>query len=217
MGRSGSSPLARGLRGAGVRVHRSGRIIPARAGFTPIPSAFGTFVPDHPRSRGAYETMGFSHNFVGGSSPLARGLPPVRAGEARYLGIIPARAGFTLLRRFPYAHAWDHPRSRGVYSSSLPWVGAHSGSSPLARGLPGGVEPPGPVRGIIPARAGFTRSWAVTMGVPKDHPRSRGVYPRPGGTDRPRPRIIPARAGFTPKIALGVPITGDHPRSRGVY
>ena len=91
------------------------------------------------------------------------------------------------------------------------------GSSPLARGLQPSACRKTPTGRIIPARAGFTSGRMAYRPPPADHPRSRGVYPRPGGTDRPRPRIIPARAGFTPKIALGVPITGDHPRSRGVY
>ena len=90
---------------------------------------------------------------------------------------------------------------------------------------------------IIPARAGFTRSWAVTMGVPRDHPRSRGVYPSsstnarnsfgssplarglhlPRRHRRRRGRIIPARAGFTHRRLGGASARPDHPRSRGVY
>ena len=55
-------------------------------------------------------------------------------------------------RRFP----WDHPRSRGVYVND---------AEPLSDHL-----------GIIPARAGFTRSRAHRPLTPPDHPRSRGVY-----------------------------------------
>ena len=52
--RAGSSPLARGLRDAGVleRVHV--RIIPARAGFTIVGAGSVYDVKDHPRSRGVY-------------------------------------------------------------------------------------------------------------------------------------------------------------------
>ena len=50
------------------------------------------------------------------------------------------------------------------------------GSSPLARGLRFPCEV-GPFwRGIIPARAGFTYPRARASPLPKDHPRSRGVY-----------------------------------------
>ena len=92
-------------------------------------------------------------------------------------------------------------------------------------------------KGIIPARAGFTRPWRACRTAVKDHPRSRGVYPLScpvlkteigssplarglrGVRDRAYPlrRIIPARAGFTscsPSRSLS---RGDHPRSRGVY
>ncbi|ERH20859.1 hypothetical protein HMPREF1979_03278, partial [Actinomyces johnsonii F0542] len=51
---------------------------------------------------------------MGGSSPLARGLPLTAGYSESYGGIIPARAGFTyshLRLRIPHR---DHPRSRGV-------------------------------------------------------------------------------------------------------
>ena len=92
------------------------------------------------------------------------------------LGIIPARAGFTASVSVSGLRPRDHPRSRGVYRSAL-WVRTPPlGSSPLARGLQIG----GPLiihgRGIIPARAGFTRRVGVILDTEEDHPRSRGVY-----------------------------------------
>ena len=71
-------------------------IIPARAGFTKriYPSTLPT--PDHPRSRGVYSPSRRFLEHVGGSSPLARGLPENRKKNAVSLRIIPARAGFTL-------------------------------------------------------------------------------------------------------------------------
>ena len=50
----GSSPLARGLRDRGERLHGPMRIIPARAGFTPRAVTRSTGSWDHPRSRGVY-------------------------------------------------------------------------------------------------------------------------------------------------------------------
>jgi len=172
-----------------------------------------------------------------GSSPLARGLPtPLWRGQAARR-IIPARAGFTADQGRVPAAARDHPRSRGVYSSSAASGTSSGGSSPLARGLRIGDQD---VRGeprIIPARAGFTirpRNRAQSF---EDHPRSRGVYgvwdidldlkegssPLARGLPPPRAsiwrsrRIIPARAGFTADgIGIGAG-GGDHPRSRGVY
>ena len=91
------------------------------------------------------------------------------------------------------------------------------GSSPLARGLLGASERRNSLRGIIPARAGFTFTWYCTSFSLSDHPRSRGVYqdmvfvcwftwgssPLARGLHNGTlvigedEGIIPARAGFT--------------------
>ena len=173
---AGSSPLARGLRERLARGLERIRIIPARAGFTSRRSPRTTLSRDHPRSRGVYAAETAATAMTQGSSPLARGLPDQRMPEfkahgssplARGLlehdsrrqepsGIIPARAGFTarhvrLLGRVP-----DHPRSRGVYESSVPHLTPEAGSSPLARGLREYERVACRQHGIIPARAGFT-------------------------------------------------------------
>ena len=173
-----------------------------------------------------------------GSSPLARGLPPGYSIGVQHARIIPARAGFTAWIQFGAQLLWgssplarglrkssrsiheahvDHPRSRGVYSSSTTRRSRSAGSSPLARGLP--AAPP------------------RRRPAPSDHPRSRGVYASSTGTPavitgssplaRGLPhrqrlggeviRIIPARAGFTPPGLTGPHAPTDHPRSRGVY
>ena len=91
--------------------------------------------------------------------------------------------------------------------------------------------------GIIPARAGFTRSAHLGRITIQDHPRSRGVYaphhpqiaqergssPLARGLRRAESSgcslegIIPARAGFTRRGPSSPPPPTDHPRSRGVY
>ena len=53
-------------------------------------------LPDHPRSRGVYIRRVDRDAEQLGSSPLARGLLPVGVPDADRLGIIPARAGFTV-------------------------------------------------------------------------------------------------------------------------
>ena len=172
-----------------------------------------------------------------GSSPLARGLHRRRCPHPVGTGIIPARAGFTepgdRRRRRPA----DHPRSRGVYSPVAVALRVMVGSSPLARGLRDRPDPRRRGEGIIPARAGFTRRSARPPPPGRDHPRSRGVYPRPrhaghaaqGSSPLARgllygiaglngdPGIIPARAGFTPPARPRRVHRPDHPRSRGVY
>ena len=92
---SGSSPLARGLRLSSPTAPGTRWIIPARAGFT-LPGHDGwTVCQDHPRSRGVYRPLMEQVWREKGSSPLARGLPPVLARPGSVVRIIPARAGFT--------------------------------------------------------------------------------------------------------------------------
>ena len=217
-----------------MRYHR---IIPARAGFTtsgPTPVSSG---PDHPRSRGVYRNPLVEPVLRGGSSPLARGLPPQPNPTQLRDRIIPARAGFTPLYPARAGMRPDHPRSRGVYEPRKSSRGGTNGSSPLARGLQASHTPSCTGRRIIPARAGFTPRPPRRRPAAQDHPRSRGVYcpsprecrrrcwiipARAGFTPRglrwcAAVRIIPARAGFTPSSS-GPRITRtDHPRSRGVY
>ena len=236
-GAPGSSPLARGLLGVADRVGGAGGIIPARAGFTPDRGPVGGDRRDHPRSRGVYHEAAHVRHERAGSSPLARGLHEMIVALANFLGIIPARAGFTRAQPSGRRHRRDHPRSRGVYGPPGPARRATCGSSPLARGLLRGRPPACGERGIIPARAGFTRHRRRGRGRSRDHPRSRGVYPSarsppttlPGSSPlarglRRRHRlpgrrrgIIPARAGFTMRPILLLISYSDHPRSRGVY
>ena len=233
----GSSPLARGLLAGDKIIEAQGRIIPARAGFTPRSGIILRARSDHPRSRGVYTIITAGSSRSRGSSPLARGLPWGGAARGGCSGIIPARAGFTHRGRSRRADPEDHPRSRGVYSSGSPTTRVVLGSSPLARGL---LDLAGDVleeARIIPARAGFTCDRFLSAGSSGDHPRSRGVYssatpmrlpwigssplarglPLSALTGIIRLRIIPARAGFTPSQLPSLRKRSDHPRSRGVY
>ena len=153
---SGSSPLARGLPSGDPNQLSIGRIIPARAGFTISSAACTGESQDHPRSRGVYDATNKFKNTLGGSSPLARGLPAGQGLELRGHRIIPARAGFTSLTCTRLPPSTDHPRSRGVYGAHGWGSAPGQGSSPLARGLQDLREAGGHRCGIIPARAGFT-------------------------------------------------------------
>ena len=153
------------------------------------------------------------------------------------VGIIPARAGFTVAELPDAAIVRDHPRSRGVYMLWRPSARSRTGSSPLTRGLQVRTTTMSHSARIIPARAGFTRPPRRSCDHAQDHPRSRGVYPPPptpptatcgssplargllpsGVELRESPRIIPARAGFTASAGSRCPAGRDHPRSRGVY
>ena len=173
---TGSSPLARGLLYSRRAQAYAPGIIPARAGFTGPGSRPREPVSDHPRSRGVYALLDMGAYTGNGSSPLARGLRRDDGPTVKHIGIIPARAGFTLPHRHDHRPSQDHPRSRGVYP--LRGLGAPltDGSSPLARGLPLRQRRLRPQRRIIPARAGFTGFQAVREAYTADHPRSRGVY-----------------------------------------
>ena len=212
-------------------------IIPARAGFTTSPGKSRATRADHPRSRGVYPNSWTLSRNPSGSSPLARGLPGHGPGARPLPGIIPARAGFTQHISHTLPTHPDHPRSRGVYPRLTVAVSARWGSSPLARGLRGNCPYEWDVKGIIPARAGFTLCGPPATPATSDHPRSRGVYALglqvlddPGGSsplarglllrgeaDADLVRIIPARAGFTSQTGSTGPGHRDHPRSRGVY
>ena len=152
------------------------RIIPARAGFTSWWRGRSPATPDHPRSRGVYSISWCARGRSAGSSPLARGLPARTATIHDLWRIIPARAGFTLLGDHGPDSSTDHPRSRGVYRSRQGGDRGLEGSSPLARGLPRDVVAAMVLRGIIPARAGFTTDDGHDDDRGADHPRSRGVY-----------------------------------------
>ena len=159
----GSSPLARGLRDTWRNFGWENRIIPARAGFTPLLRGWRRGSWDHPRSRGVYSDRARPATSQTGSSPLARGLPQTCPESFRATRIIPARAGFTWARRHGEARRQDHPRSRGVYLSMITGVASAGGSSPLARGLLAPGNSFVDHAGIIPARAGFTNSPGRTQ------------------------------------------------------
>ena len=237
-GRSRDHPRSRGVYAClGSELAPVVRIIPARAGFTLRPAETPDRRADHPRSRGVYAASARDACSSAGSSPLARGLRGQRVTEHQLRGIIPARAGFTIVVVVGEFVAKDHPRSRGVYLASSGSPSALTGSSPLARGLQRYVLGASESAWIIPARAGFTAPGYRILVSAEDHPRSRGVYPTreqsgrtsrgssplarglPGtrGLSRVCCRIIPARAGFTRAASRPASRRPDHPRSRGVY
>ena len=157
---TGSSPLARGLLSCEPGLRCLGGIIPARAGFTRRELTAGRPEWDHPRSRGVYAHKKIIIPGLEGSSPLARGLLWIMLPGSYGGRIIPARAGFTWGGRMVCSASQDHPRSRGVYPSCSWSSSIWTGSSPLARGLLHRSGPFGRCFRIIPARAGFTPTYA---------------------------------------------------------
>ena len=157
-GTNGSSPLARGLQASHTPSCTGRRIIPARAGFTPRPPRRRPAAQDHPRSRGVYCPSPRECRRRCWIIPARAGFTPRGLRWCAAVRIIPARAGFTPSSSGPRITRTDHPRSRGVYMIASAHMGSRRGSSPLARGLPGIRRWRRRRSGIIPARAGFTRS-----------------------------------------------------------
>ena len=152
----GSSPLARGPRVCAEERQNKSGLIPARAGTTPSASIISCPSWAHPRSRGDHPPKPSASSSPRGSSPLARGPPSLNKGGGKSNGLIPARAGTTILTGFTSAGAGAHPRSRGDHvwgkvSGLFPL-----GSSPLARGPPYFLLLVKLAAGLIPARAGTT-------------------------------------------------------------
>ncbi len=233
----GSSPHARGARGPqGLAVLAYG-IIPACAGSTTATARSSATSTDHPRMRGEHTDSEPMGRECTGSSPHARGAlvaQPVAGGGD---GIIPACAGSTPESWTITACCRDHPRMRGEHVSMRSMNFCCGGSSPHARGAPGGLLGVARGGGIIPACAGSTYGQARPSTTYEDHPRMRGEHPQieagpefTGGSS-PHARgaldrvhglpaaggIIPACAGSTAGRAVRKRAVRDHPRMRGEH
>ena len=172
----GSSPLARGTHNAVEPFSRCSGLIPARAGNTQSHLLPMMARRAHPRSRG--EHLGllllFSNDL--GSSPLARGTRVRMATHEPCTGLIPARAGNTVIAPVSFTVCGAHPRSRGEHREPAAVGKDEPGSSPLARGTPNRRSVPSLATGLIPARAGNTACHIFALLLDWAHPRSRGEH-----------------------------------------
>ena len=109
----GSSPLARGPRGRRPDTRTLRGLIPARAGTTSLISRRTRCARAHPRSRGDHRSIRNPRRAHWGSSPLARGPRGTRRCSAGNGGLIPARAGTTVVTHQSVKTWGAHPRSRG--------------------------------------------------------------------------------------------------------
>ena len=136
----GSSPRVRGKPTMSVLTRLTSRIIPARAGQTPVWKAREHGITDHPRACGA--NGGARHDAIGqhGSSPRVRGKLRGQQGRVGASRIIPARAGQTPTRPPSPSLCPDHPRACGANLSHQIDVGRLAGSSPRVRGKPGETQ-----------------------------------------------------------------------------
>ena len=174
--KSGSSPHPRGTPSfASFSAIRFG-IIPASAGNTISSDGKTATYKDHPRIRGEHGVRSAYALIFPGSSPLTRGTPETGLGSGGQGGIIPAHAGNTDDKGGHLRVAGDHPRSRGEHQSDKQRRQHGEGSSPLARGTHNHHFFTGTAGGIIPAHAGNTSRWCLSIPSRRDHPRSRGEH-----------------------------------------
>ena len=95
----GSSPLARGTPGNADYAIQGGGLIPARAGNTTCENLQLQLDWAHPRSRGEHLSRPYHGIGSRGSSPLARGTHAGAGFIEHARGLIPARAGNTVVGR----------------------------------------------------------------------------------------------------------------------
>ena len=195
---TGSSPLARGALGRHRKSPAQRGIIPACAGSTAGRSRQPAPCQDHPRLRGEHGMEWLVEAWPRGSSPLARGAHQGghQAGEQE--GIIPACAGSTRGAVAERHDLGDHPRLRGEHVVADDSSEVSVGSSPLARGAPGGLVDEVREAGIIPACAGSTTTGTSPRSAPRDHTRLRGEHPEP--------RVTCAGVKGSSPLARGAPI-----------
>ena len=215
-GIEGSSPRARGARRHPAGDSHPRGIIPACAGSTHLTDVASVQGGDHPRVRGEHLHRVHDRGRHRGSSPRARGAPPLETYSKPNLGIIPACAGSTPVGSSRITCERDHPRVRGEHSSTAARRCATSGSSPRARGAQPVVDLFDPFAGIIPACAGSTARRQHDPGRSRgSSPRARGAQPVVDLFD-PFAGIIPACAGSTARRQHDPGRSrGSSPRARG--
>ena len=193
----GSSPRGRGKHHRVIQVEAGVRLIPARAGKTTGACRSSRLPRAHPRAGGENFATLACAGVRGGSSPRGRGKRRSRRSFSARPGLIPARAGKTLM---------------GVERFLVV-----TGSSPRGRGKPRRAVSSRLMRGLIPARAGKTVAHELVCVARGAHPRAGGENVRsraswawpigssPRGRGKPYgshtlsvlPGLIPARAGKT--------------------
>ena len=213
----GSSPLARGTREEARRRGGADRFIPARAGNTagsirppPPPSV-------HPRSRGEHGSRSISPPNTRGSSPLARGTQSSPHRSSLRFRFIPARAGNTVTGPPARGPAAVHPRSRGEHGKRSSITESFRGSSPLARGTPGGCLLAAVGQAVHPrSRGEHSGSHEEFCAFAGSSPLARGT-PRAASLKGSLIRFIPARAGNTMRTVRSAAACQVHPRTRGEH
>ena len=154
--RRGSSPRVRGKLPFGIHIRDGRRLIPARAGKTPLPcpSRSGTWA--HPRACGENSYTDLTAPTTAGSSPRVRGKLIEVERSTGDIGLIPARAGKTRRPGGRRSGVSAHPRACGENFTLTVQTRRPVGSSPRVRGKHQARNHVLERAGLIPARAGKT-------------------------------------------------------------
>ena len=231
----GSSPRVRGKRIAEWVEQKLSRLIPARAGKTPSRKCCPMSASAHPRACGENRAAVGKLVTQEGSSPRVRGKRRQNREGSHRARLIPARAGKTNRTASSRRAIRAHPRACGENSRTVDHDGDPDGSSPRVRGKLGRRQHGTIRQGLIPARAGKTRSRRRRIGRGWAHPRAcgenapmvafasmpAGSSPRVRGKRHRRHRqpvhrgLIPARAGKTPSGRSWRRGRAAHPRACG--
>ena len=156
---AGSSPRGRGKRRGRACKRTEQGLIPARAGKTERGDRIAAPRQAHPRAGGENWLRGGRRKGLDGSSPRGRGKLGRDGLEEATGRLIPARAGKTSASRRCASPRRAHPRAGGENGRhSMPTV-RMLGSSPRGRGKLDESLDEILTRGLIPARAGKTRTW----------------------------------------------------------
>ena len=194
---TGSSPPVRGAPIGPVNADNTSGLIPARAGSTRLDHHQPARNGAHPRPCGEHRRAAAFLSGESGSSPPVRGAPAAPHRGRALPGLIPARAGSTLMRTCARTRSWAHPRPCGEHLPHFLKLPQWWGSSPPVRGARARTALQGRSVGLIPARAGSTTR--------PDRPRlSMRAHPRPCGEHFKLFRMVRRMSGSSP------PVRGAH-------
>ena len=175
-------------------------------------------------------------SYEDGSSPRARGTPPLSTPKPTVQRFIPACAGNTRDIESDCLRTSVHPRVRGEHRDVVRADNAGDGSSPRARGTPWVPVSASVLLRFIPACAGNTTCRVTGSLHLTVHPRVRGEHPitkrlyRVAGGSSPRARGTPAQPSQQPRAERFIPACagntqtmteqqttdyGSSPRARG--
>ncbi len=238
----GSSPRGRGTPATAKDAATARRFIPAWAGNTLENALERISGPVHPRVGGEHFRVRSRVGMQSGSSPRGRGTPRKTWNTLGIPRFIPAWAGNTAFPAEKGRKGPVHPRVGGEHLVRSIASRGCAGSSPRGRGTQSGAGFGVGGRRFIPAWAGNTSAFSVTLVPYTVHPRVGGEHFRPehryrvelGSSPRGRGtpaaekgrknerRFIPAWAGntdsglwFLAETSVHPRVGGEHCRSRG--